>query len=107
MAGSHSIGGWVDWRRRADTHAAPDYSPTEEPGLHYNCNSLRGIHLASPTEINVPFLSKPRALLEKVAGIEFVEPAHWDECCGFGGTFSVFEPQPVSTTVSERTPWAP
>jgi L-lactate dehydrogenase complex protein LldE len=21
-----------------------------------------------------------------------VEPARWDECCGFGGTFSVFEP---------------
>jgi L-lactate dehydrogenase complex protein LldE len=61
-------------------------------GLHYNCNSLRGINLASPTEIKAPFFSKPRALLEKVAGIEFVEPARWDECCGFGGTFSVFEP---------------
>ena len=61
-------------------------------GLHYNCNSLRGIHLASPTEIKAPFFSKPRALLEKVAGIEFVEPARWDQCCGFGGTFSVFEP---------------
>jgi L-lactate dehydrogenase complex protein LldE len=31
-------------------------------------------------------------LLEKVAGIEFVQPARPDECCGFGGTFSVFEP---------------
>ena len=61
-------------------------------GVHYNCNSLRGIHLASPTEIKAPFFSKPRALLEKVSGIEFVEPARWDECCGFGGTFSVFEP---------------
>jgi L-lactate dehydrogenase complex protein LldE len=61
-------------------------------GLHYNCNSLRGIQLASPTEIKAPFFSKPRALLEKVAGVEFVEPTRWDECCGFGGTFSVFEP---------------
>jgi L-lactate dehydrogenase complex protein LldE len=61
-------------------------------GVHYNCNSLRGIHLASPTEIKAPFFSKPRALLEKVSGIEFVAPARWDECCGFGGTFSVFEP---------------
>jgi L-lactate dehydrogenase complex protein LldE len=61
-------------------------------GLHYNCNSLRGIHLASPTEIKAPPFSKPRALLERVAGIEFVEPTRWDECCGFGGTFSVFEP---------------
>jgi L-lactate dehydrogenase complex protein LldE len=30
-------------------------------------------------------------LLSKVAGIEFVTPARPDECCGFGGTFSVFE----------------
>jgi L-lactate dehydrogenase complex protein LldE len=61
-------------------------------GMHYNCNSLRGINLASPSEIKAVPFSKPRALLEKVAGVEFVEPARWDECCGFGGTFSVFEP---------------
>ena len=30
-------------------------------------------------------------LLSKVEGIEFVKPARPDECCGFGGTFSVFE----------------
>jgi L-lactate dehydrogenase complex protein LldE len=61
-------------------------------GIHYNCNSLRGINLASPSELMAPAFSKPRALLEKVAGIEFVQPARSDECCGFGGTFSVFEP---------------
>jgi L-lactate dehydrogenase complex protein LldE len=60
--------------------------------LHYNCNSLRGINLASPTEIKTASFSKPRSLLKKVPGVEFVEPARWDECCGFGGTFSVFEP---------------
>lgn len=61
-------------------------------GLHYNCNSLRGINIASPTEIRQTPFSKPKSLLEKVAGIEFVEPSRPDECCGFGGTFSVFEP---------------
>jgi L-lactate dehydrogenase complex protein LldE len=61
-------------------------------GLHYNCNSLRGINLASPSEVKAVPFSKLRALLEKVAGVEFVEPVRWDECCGFGGTFSVFEP---------------
>jgi L-lactate dehydrogenase complex protein LldE len=30
--------------------------------------------------------------LKKVKGVEFVYPARWDECCGFGGTFCVFEP---------------
>jgi L-lactate dehydrogenase complex protein LldE len=61
-------------------------------GIHYNCNSLRGIGLASPSELHAPFFSKPRDLLSKVKGIEFVEPARPDECCGFGGTFCVFEP---------------
>jgi len=61
-------------------------------GIHYNCNSLRGIGLASPTEIRQPPFSKPKSLLEKVEAIEFVEPARPDECCGFGGTFCVFEP---------------
>jgi len=61
-------------------------------GIHYNCNSLRGIGLAQPSEVNKPFFSKPLALLQKVKGIEFVQPERWDECCGFGGTFCVFEP---------------
>lgn len=36
------------------------------------------------------FFSKPQALLSKVDGLEFVTPSRPDECCGFGGTFSVF-----------------
>ena len=49
-------------------------------------------------------------LLSKVEGIEFATPARPDECCGFGGTFSVFE-EAVSTkmgydfeTGTERRP---
>jgi L-lactate dehydrogenase complex protein LldE len=60
--------------------------------IHYNCNSLRGINIASPTEIRQAPFSKPKALLSLVDGIEFVDLARPDECCGFGGTFSVFEP---------------
>jgi L-lactate dehydrogenase complex protein LldE len=59
---------------------------------HSNCNALRGIGHARPSEINAPFFSKPLDLLAKVKGIEVVEIARPDECCGFGGTFSVFEP---------------
>jgi L-lactate dehydrogenase complex protein LldE len=40
---------------------------------------------------NEPFFSAPRDLLSKVDGIEFVTPARLVECCGSGGTFSVFE----------------
>jgi L-lactate dehydrogenase complex protein LldE len=35
--------------------------------------------------------SKPKKLLEGVRGIEFADFERVDECCGFGGTFSVTE----------------
>jgi L-lactate dehydrogenase complex protein LldE len=65
-------------------------------GLHHNCGTLRHLKHAAPSELHEPFYSKPMDLLSKVEGIEFVTPARPDECCGFGGTFSVFE-EVVST----------
>ena len=59
---------------------------------HNNCNALRGIGHASPSELRQPQYSKPLDLLAKVRGIEMMQLARPDECCGFGGTFSVFEP---------------
>ena len=35
--------------------------------------------------------SKPKDLLQSVKGIDFVDFERSDECCGFGGTFSVTE----------------
>lgn len=64
-------------------------------GLHNGCASLRALRTAKMSEINEPFFSKPLDLLSKVKGIRFVRPERPDECCGFGGTFSVFE-EPVS-----------
>ena len=60
-------------------------------GLHNKCMTLRRLRTASASELNEPFFSKPLDLLSKVDGIEFVAPARPDECCGFGGTFSVSE----------------
>ena len=59
--------------------------------LHNNCQTLRGLNIASYSERRVEGFSKPIDLLSKVKGIEFVELSRPDECCGFGGTFSVFE----------------
>jgi L-lactate dehydrogenase complex protein LldE len=64
-------------------------------GLHNGCSSLRALRTAKATEIAEPPFSKPMDLLSKVKGIRFVSPKRPDECCGFGGTFSVFE-EPVS-----------
>ena len=64
-------------------------------GLHNGCASLRALRTAKMSEISGPKFSKPLDLLSKVKGIRFVMPERPDECCGFGGTFSVFE-EPVS-----------
>ncbi len=64
-------------------------------GLHNGCSSLRALRHASMSELTEPEFSKPMALLSKVKGISFASPTRPDECCGFGGTFSVFE-EPVS-----------
>ncbi|MEX2512103.1 MAG: (Fe-S)-binding protein [Cyclobacteriaceae bacterium] len=60
-------------------------------GLHASCHGLRGLRLAKPSEIVGLEFNKPLSLLEKVKDIELVTLERKDECCGFGGTFAVFE----------------
>ncbi|SEJ03558.1 L-lactate dehydrogenase complex protein LldE [Cyclobacterium xiamenense] len=60
-------------------------------GLHASCHGLRGLGLARPSELMVPDFNKPLQLLEMVQDIDLVHLARKDECCGFGGTFAVFE----------------
>lgn len=60
-------------------------------GLHTSCHGQRGLHLSSMTETTAPSFSKPEQLLNKVKGIQLSKPKRSDECCGFGGTFCVFE----------------
>jgi L-lactate dehydrogenase complex protein LldE len=60
--------------------------------LHTSCSAIRGLNMASMSErVHDTKFSKPRKLLEGVRGVEFAEVERVDECCGFGGTFSVTE----------------
>ena len=59
--------------------------------LHNSCHGVRELGLSSPSEQHVAKFNKIRALLQLVEGIEVVEPERPDECCGFGGMFSVEE----------------
>jgi len=52
---------------------------------HDSCHALRELHIKDG----------PRRLLGYVRGLELREMDTAEECCGFGGTFSVFE-EPVS-----------
>lgn len=58
---------------------------------HDSCHLLRGLGESR----------SPRTLLLNAAGVEFVELPGADECCGFGGSFSVRLPE-VSTAILNR-----
>jgi L-lactate dehydrogenase complex protein LldE len=50
--------------------------------LHQTCHSLRLLRVGD----------RPARLLSAVDGLSLVDLSHPDECCGFGGTFSVKNP---------------
>jgi len=60
-------------------------------GLHQSCHGLRELRLASGTERRIQSFDKVRDLLAGLDGIQLVDLARTDECCGFGGTFAVTE----------------
>ena len=60
--------------------------------VHNSCHGVRELGLSSPSERNIPNFSKIKDLLQLVEGITIKEPERVDECCGFGGMFSVEEP---------------
>lgn len=60
-------------------------------GLHPSCHGLRELRLSAGSERRVTGFDKVGRLLAGLTGIELVEPARADECCGFGGTFAITE----------------
>lgn len=68
-----------------------DVSFPYKVGLHNSCHAHRSLGLGTPTELNIPQVSKLRNLLSLVKDIEIVDLKRDDECCGFGGTFCVTE----------------
>jgi len=60
-------------------------------GLHQSCHGLRELRLGSGTERRISPFSKVATLLSGLEGLELIELARPDECCGFGGTFAVGE----------------
>jgi L-lactate dehydrogenase complex protein LldE len=55
---------------------------------HASCNALRGLRLGDG----------PRRLLAAVRGIDLVDLPNADQCCGFGGTFAIKNPD-ISTAM--------
>ncbi|MCK7642979.1 (Fe-S)-binding protein [Corynebacterium sp. CCM 8835] len=59
---------------------------------HSTCHSLRFLKVGD----------RPLRLLRNVEGIDLVELPHADECCGFGGTFSVKNAHTSAAMVADK-----
>ncbi len=57
--------------------------------LHNSCSSIRGLHIAKPSEIPGEPFNKSADLLNCLEGLQLVQLSRPDECCGFGGTFCI------------------
>ena len=60
--------------------------------LHTSCHSLRSQHIGD----------KPKRLLENVRGLDLIELPQSDQCCGFGGTFAIKNPEVSTAMLSEK-----
>ena len=58
---------------------------------HSSCHLLRDLEVSE----------QPRALLSAVEGLDFIELPYSDDCCGFGGVFSLEFPH-ISAAMLER-----
>ena len=68
--------------------------------VHNSCHGVRELGLSSPSERKLPQFYLIFDLLRIVEGISISELVRKDDCCGFGGMFSVEEPD-VSTRMGE------
>ena len=60
--------------------------------LHPSCHSLRSLHVGT----------KPLELLQNVRGLKLLPLAEAEQCCGFGGTFAIKNPDTSGAMLSEK-----
>lgn len=65
---------------------------------HHDVTYHKSCHVTRMLGIKEP----PLQLLEAVDGLRYVEMAHAERCCGFGGTFSFKEPEISAAIVGEK-----
>jgi L-lactate dehydrogenase complex protein LldE len=61
--------------------------------MHLGCHALRGLRLGGASELHQPASGAMHTMLGALRGITLVSPRRPDECCGFGGSFAVGEPE--------------
>lgn len=72
-------------------------------GLLQSCHGLRELGLGTPSErAGAAAPGTVDTLLAQVDGLELLRPERPDECCGFGGSFSVVFPEVSARMGRER-----
>ena len=61
--------------------------------MHLGCHAQRGLRLGGSSELHQSPSGPMHALLSGLDGVTLVPLARPDECCGFGGSFAVGEPE--------------
>jgi L-lactate dehydrogenase complex protein LldE len=70
--------------------------------LHQSCHGLRELRLGASSESMNPRADKVRRVMSLVQDINLCELSRSDECCGFGGTFAVNEPEVSASMGRDR-----
>jgi L-lactate dehydrogenase complex protein LldE len=60
--------------------------------MHLGCHAQRGLRLGGASELHQPLDGPMHALLAGLDGLTLVPLDRPDECCGFGGSFAIGEP---------------
>jgi L-lactate dehydrogenase complex protein LldE len=83
----------VDVRGMAAIPPSLQRAPAGPITYHDSCSGLRELGIKS----------QPRQLLTSIKGLELVEMADSEICCGFGGTFSIKFPDISNAMVEKKT----
>ena len=70
-----------------------DLGEPQKVAIHSSCSALREMQVGDKIE----------SLVSKLSRIEKVEQAYKRECCGFGGTFSIKQPEISGAMVTDKT----
>ena len=97
-----------EWQLRANELAARTYELSDFLVNVLKCNSVPGKHTGTVTYHDsctglrsLGIKDQPRALLATMKDLQLIEMSACEECCGFGGTFSIKFGE-VSAAIAER-----
>ncbi|MBK1722632.1 (Fe-S)-binding protein [Thiocystis violacea] len=83
---------FCDFLDRVLQIALVDLGPPVRVAVHHSCSARREMAVADAA----------MALLARLSNVTLVEPDHAEECCGFGGTFAIKEPEISAAMATDK-----